>query len=111
MRMKGRNIIVLLALPLLLSCGNRKKYATPDYGFDDSLMDVELLQPERIDSVADNAPTTNTTNNNTQTAPVTGNESKVENDNMRGFDPASENDMDDNGMRRFMENNDDEGWD
>ena len=32
-------------------------------------------------------------------------------DNMRGFDPASEDDMDDNGMSRFMENNDDEGWD
>ena len=26
-------------------------------------------------------------------------------------DPASEDDMDDNGMSRYMENNDDEGWD
>lgn len=32
-------------------------------------------------------------------------------DNMRGFDPAFEDDMDDNGMSRYMENNDDEGWD
>lgn len=32
-------------------------------------------------------------------------------DNMRGFDPASEDDMDDNGMSRYMENTDDEGWD
>lgn len=32
-------------------------------------------------------------------------------DNMRGFDPASEDDMDDNGMTRYMEANDDEGWD
>lgn len=32
-------------------------------------------------------------------------------DNMRGFDPASEDDMDDNGISRYMENNDDEGWD
>ena len=31
-------------------------------------------------------------------------------DNMRGFDPASEDDMDDNGMSRYMENNDGEGW-
>ena len=31
-------------------------------------------------------------------------------DNMRGFDPASEDDMDDNGMDRFMENNDEGGW-
>ena len=32
-------------------------------------------------------------------------------DNMRGFDPASEDDMDDNGMSRYMENDDDEGYD
>ena len=31
-------------------------------------------------------------------------------DNMRGFDPASEDDMEDNGMARYMENNDEEGW-
>ena len=31
-------------------------------------------------------------------------------DNMRGFDPASEDDMDDNGMDRYMENNDEGGW-
>ena len=30
---------------------------------------------------------------------------------MRGFDPASEDDMDDNGMSRYMESYDDEGWD
>ena len=35
----------------------------------------------------------------------------AEPDNMRGFDPASEDDMDDNGMSRYMENNDEEGWD
>ena len=32
-------------------------------------------------------------------------------DNMRGFDPASEDDMEDNGMSRYIENNDEEGWD
>ena len=32
-------------------------------------------------------------------------------DNMRGFDPASEDDMEDNGMSRYMENKDEEGWD
>ena len=32
-------------------------------------------------------------------------------DNLRGWDPASEDDMDDNGMSRYMENNDEEGWD
>ena len=32
-------------------------------------------------------------------------------DNMRGWDPASEDDSHDNGMSRYMENNDEEGWD
>ena len=41
----------------------------------------------------------------------TSRHSYEESDNMRGFDPASEDDMDDNGMSRYMENNDDEGWD
>lgn len=36
---------------------------------------------------------------------------KYDDDNLRGWDPASEDDMDDNGMRRYMENNDEEGWD
>lgn len=31
-------------------------------------------------------------------------------DNMRGFDPASEDDTEDNGMSRYMENDDDDGW-
>lgn len=31
-------------------------------------------------------------------------------DNMRGFDPASEDDLTDNGMSCYMENNDNEGW-
>ena len=28
-----------------------------------------------------------------------------------GDDPVSEDDLDDNGMNRYMENNDEEGWD
>ena len=31
-------------------------------------------------------------------------------DNMRGWDPAFEDDSNDNGMSRYMENNDEEGW-
>lgn len=31
-------------------------------------------------------------------------------DNMRGFDPLLEDDTKDNGMSRYMENYDEEGW-
>ena len=44
-------------------------------------------------------------------SPSSSRRSYEEPDNMRGFDPASEDDMDDNGMSRYMENTDDEGWD
>ena len=106
--MKGRNIIVLFLLSVLLSCGNRRKYAMPNYDFDDSLMDVELLQLERMDTaIFDDGKEESTTTSKGNGSPAP----QPQQDNMRGFDPASENDMDDNGMRRFMENNDDEGWD
>ena len=39
------------------------------------------------------------------------NESSGQSDNMRGFDPVSEDDMEDNGMSRYMDNNDEDGWD
>lgn len=38
-------------------------------------------------------------------------EARIHHIGMRHFDPASEDDMDDNGMSRFMDSNDDEGWD
>jgi len=31
-------------------------------------------------------------------------------DGMRGFDPATEDDLEDNGMTRYMENTDERGW-
>ena len=34
-----------------------------------------------------------------------------EENNMRGWDPASEDDTNDNGMSRWSENNDERGWD
>ena len=48
---------------------------------------------------------------NTRSSNYSSDSREREVDNMRGFDPASEDDMEDNGMSRYMENNDDEGWD
>ena len=47
----------------------------------------------------------------TSVAPSSSREEYHKHDNMRGFDPASEDDMDDNGMTRYMEANDEEAWD
>ena len=107
--------LILTAVVLLLSCGNRAKSDLP-------LSDVEegwgeRYQKELEDSLArENAhheETTKETNAKPMRVSSSPGSSKVHSssDNMRGFDPASEDDMEDNGMRRYMENNDDEGWD
>ena len=47
----------------------------------------------------------------TSSGAVRSSSKKYNDDNLRGWDPASEDDMPDNGMSRYMENNDEEGWD
>ena len=46
----------------------------------------------------------------TSSSSSSGKSSYKHNDNMRGFDPPSEDDMDDNGMSRYMNAYDDEDW-
>lgn len=110
--MRNRFTLLLLA-GLLLSCGSKSRQTEP-YDFDN------LPEVEWTDSVEVSAPV-----QEPSTKPsATGSQGKAvkqsssytssrddETDNMRGFDPASEDDMDDNGMSRYMENDDDEGWD
>ena len=73
----------------------------------DVQLNVEQSAPDTTFSVQEETPKT--------AAPVSSSSSQSHQsdsyDNMRGFDPASEDDMDDNGMSRYMENDDDEGWD
>ena len=106
--------LLFISFLLLLSCGNKAKSDLP-------LSDVEegwgeRYQKELEDSLAREKalyeePTKDAVAKPTSISSSSGS-SKIRSssDNMRGFDPASEDDMDDNGMRRFMENNDEEGW-
>ena len=107
--------MIFTAVVLLLSCGNRAKSDLP-------LSDVEEgwgehYQKELEDSLAREKALHEETTKEPVAKPMSvrnssgSSEVHSSSDNMRGFDPASEDDMDDNGMRRFMENNDEEGWD
>ena len=107
--------LIFIAVVLLLSCGNKAKNNLP-------VSDVEEGWGERYQKELEDSLAKEQTLNDEPTRDVVAKPSNVNNssgsskvhnssDNMRGFDPASEDDMDDNGMRRFMENNDDEGWD
>ena len=119
--------IIIIAV-LLLSCGNGKggKNNEPYDGGHGIGIDTATIH--QIDLVEDSVPLVSDEDRDSHTPPPPPPDGKRFNgppppsphekgrpphepDNMRGFDPASEDDMDDNGMRRYMENNDEEGWD
>ena len=114
MKVKKKILIAILSVALLLACGNNKTHHTEPV-FYDSLPVVEQTEPDTFaSSVQEDAseekekpPKPIISSSASSSYSYKSNNS----DNMRGFDPASEDDMDDNGMSRYMENNDDEGWD
>lgn len=91
----------------LLSCSNRKhpsEYYPRSSSPYDSYTEPVMHDSERYESTVPKP---------TESYSSSG-RSKHEDkelDNMRGFDPASEDDMDDNGMQRYFDANDDEAWD
>ena len=110
--MKKVFVCLCLIVPAVLSCSDKKSYTRP-------VFNTERTVTERTD--------TSTTAASEQkempkveekeSVPVSSSSSSSSRssrsgsyDNMRGFDPASENDMDDNGMSRYMDNYDDEGF-
>ena len=109
MRNRKKYILAhLLFLMLLLSaCENKSKH-TESVIFDSQSV-VEQYAPDTTSSVQEEAPKTAAPVSSLPSSSHTQKSSSY--DNMRGFDPASEDDMDDNGMSRYMENNDEEGWD
>ena len=112
--------IIIIATLLLLSCGNGKggKTDAPYDGGPGIGIDTETVN--RIQQYEDSERKTEPEKEVKEPASPSSHSSRSfsssredddDYDNMRGFDPASEDDMDDNGMSRYMENNDDEGWD
>ena len=103
--MKNLRILYFIVVLGFLSCGNDKRQ---------SKSVVSDVQPNVEQSIPDTTSTIQKESPNTST-PVSSSSSSFYQsdnyDNMRGFDPASEDDMEDNGMSRYMENNDEEGWD
>lgn len=107
--MRNRNAIFLTFVLTLfiVACENKSKQTGPIVY--DNQPAVEQSVPDTTSTVQEEAPKT--------AVPISSSSSSSHSqksrsyDNMRGFDPASEDDMDDNGMSRYMENNDEEGWD
>ena len=110
----NRYIIIVGVALLALSCGNGKggKINEPSSGGHGIGIDTETIN--KIQQYKDSIRVKETETESPKTVSSSFSSSRrsyEESDNMRGFDPASEDDMDDNGMSRYMENTDDEGWD
>ena len=100
----------LLILPLLLfSCGNKSRET------ESIIYDESFIEQTGADTVADSVLEESPKTEEKPSVPTSSSSSRTHKssnyDNMRGFDLASEDDMEDNGMSRYMENNDEEGWD
>lgn len=109
-----KKVIVIMSVVLLLACGNNKTHQTEPIT-NDNRVSVEQSEPDTIaSSVQKETPEVKekpSTAISSSSASSSRSHKSGSYDNMRGFDPASEDDMDDNGMSRYMENNDEEGWD
>ena len=103
---------ILITTLFLLSCQNKSRQ-DDSFIWEDNQKEEQSLQgdtagtPVQQDTIKEkpSKPSTPTSSSSSHT------QQSVSDDNMRGFDPASEDDMDDNGMSRYMENDDEDGWD
>ena len=81
--------------------GNVERVVVEQPAVDTAKVQVELEAPRAVYKPSAPAP------NATLSVSVNCDET----DNLRGFDPILDDDTEDNGMRRYMENDDEEGWD
>ena len=99
-------IIILLAF---VACNN-KENRVKEADFDSYWKDLSVDTAEAgVTSTSQETEEKPLMNNVSSSSVQSSTSSEQRTDNMRGFDPASEDDMDDNGMSRYIENDDEEG--
>ena len=103
-----QTLFILFILMMMASCSDRKMKVPGDSYIQD-YPTYGTEQESKVDSVIKESP--NKEPVMTSSSLHIGSDKEKELDNMRGFDPASEDDMDDNGMQRYFDANDDEAWD
>lgn len=108
-----RHISAIITLMLtFISCGNKSRQAEPII-YDDQPV-VERSDSDTTSTYVQNEGNKVEEKSSASVSSISSSSSRTHNsvghDNMRGFDPASEDDMDDNGMSRYMENYDEKGW-
>ena len=113
-----KNLLSLLFLLLVLSsCGNKTpKQDDVNWAYYDSVSKVtdsieQAEERNRLDSIIREKEEMEKEHPSPYHSNSSGSSHSIKQDNMRGFDPTFEDDTDDNGMSRYMENDDEEGWD
>ena len=112
--MTNKYFIIIGVALLVLSCGNGKGGKTNEPYDGGHGIGIDTATVHKIERNEDSVRANESLNKSHKMATPSSSSSRKsyrKSDNMRGFDPASEDDMDDNGMSRYMEANDDEGWD
>ena len=116
-------ILTILLSLLLFSCGNKSRQVStptlPEAQIEESYQQPDTIVTEAEEELQEEVkkPSTSTSSLSSRSQKSSSYDRSAtkgdacQSKNMRGFDPASEDDMDDNGMSRYMENNDEEGWD
>jgi len=111
-------LLILMAMALMVACGNKKGTAQEEENVTEEAFEAQedsMAMGERGDVPppprGENPPPRPRGDNPPPPRHHGDNPPPPPDDNMRGFDPASEDDMPDNGMSRYMENDDEEGWD
>ena len=102
--------LAVSACIVFLACGNKNRTTEP------LIIDTQPIEEFQADTAVTSVPIESPREGNKPFTHVSSSSTlrtskSMKYDNMRGFDPASEDDMDDNSMSRYMENNDEEGWD
>lgn len=108
--------IIIIGVTLLLSCGNGSNHNVSSINIESGVVNDTLqMDPTMKGTGVEKASTQSVAGISQSSASNVDserlNQTSKQEKNMRGFDPASEDDMNDNGMSRYVENDDDEGWD
>ena len=108
---------IFLQSALLANCTGRASEPAPSDYVEDGwserveMVDTIATKEELVKEDPVEEKRVKKTRNPSRSSTYSSSRSNDDYDNMRGFDPASEDDMDDNGMSRYMDNYDEEGWD
>lgn len=104
--MKYSKIIFVFLMAFVVSCSNRKQ---PSDNYPKDYSEYQVIKEDvKPDTIKKDIPTQESSNAQSSSSL---HRKERELDNLRGFDPASEDDMDDNGMQRYFDANDEEAWD